>query len=30
VNETIAHLDVLAERGALRVSSEDGVRCYTT
>jgi glyoxylase-like metal-dependent hydrolase (beta-lactamase superfamily II) len=28
VNETIAHLDVLAERGALRVETSDGVRHY--
>ena len=28
VNETIAHLDVLADRGALRVTERDGVRFY--
>jgi hypothetical protein len=28
VNETIAHLDVLAERGALRASEQEGVRHY--
>ncbi len=28
VNETIAHLEVLAERGALRVTRQDGVQCY--
>ena len=30
VNETIAHLDVLADRGALRVESSGGVRHYLT
>jgi hypothetical protein len=28
VNETVAHLDVLAERGAVRIEEKDGVRYY--